>query len=325
MTQGSARRLASLFASIALALALGGGAGAQTPVVASASVDRNVLTIGDPIKLVVVVEAEDGYRVAPPPQLAKFGELDVLDALPVLQGTPARGVTRYTFRYFVTSFQLGDHVVPAFEFEYSDPNGVLAAVRTTPLAIRVRSVVQAGEDATDIKPLKPQLDLPGSAASRLRHWGTVTALVLAVTLPVVAVVRALRRRRRPFIVVDREHTPAQETLRELRRIASLNLPQKGRADEHYELLAKAMRRYLATQYGIPAAQRTSRELYRDMERAGIERRQAAAVHEILRESEAVRFQRAPRHARHAQEAVAAAVAALAKVAAAERPEIEVAS
>lgn len=319
------RRAKVLLAAVVLGIALGGGARAQTPVVATTNVDRNVITIGDPIKVSVVVEFEDAYRVGMLPRPAKLGDLDVLDALPLLEGHPSQGLTRWTFRYFVTSFRLGDFVVPGFEIDYAGPDGAGGNVATTPIAIRVRSVVQPGEDATDIKPLRPQLELPGSLASRFLYWGTVLAAVVALAAPFLVLYRIARRRRRPVVVAEPARTPAQEALRELQRIASLDLPAKGRHEEHFDLLARAMRRYLVAQFAIPAAQRTARELYRDMEHAGIERRQAVAINEILRESEAVRFQRAARHPRHGQEALAAALSALAKAAAAERPEIEVAT
>ena len=319
------RRAAAALAAAGLAFVLGGGgARAQEHVTAVANVDRNLITIGDPIKLTIVVDVADGYRVSPPPRLARFGELTVLDALPILQSAPSARTTRYQFRYFVTSFELGDHAAPAFEFEYSTPAGVTDQVRTTPLAIRVRSVIRAGEDTSDIKPLKPQLELPGTATSRLVYWGSLAAALLAVAIAIGVVVWIARRRRPRDVARDLTRTPAQLAIVELRRIAALDLPVKGRRDEHYELVARALRRYLAAQYGIPAEHRTARELYRDMERADIERHLGAAIHEILRESEAVRFQRASRHPRHAQQALDVALSALAKAAAAERPEIEVA-
>jgi hypothetical protein len=109
---------------------------------------------------------------------------------------------------------------------------------------------------------------------------------------------------------------------ELARIAELRLPEKGRHDEHYARVATALRRYLARQFDLPADRRTARELHQAMERAGIERRQAEAIYELLRENEAVRFERAQRQPRHAQQALADAMTALARARAAERRSAE---
>lgn len=319
-----AQRVAGLLAALVFGLVLADDARAQTPVTATTLVDRNIITIGDPIKVSVVVEFEDGYVVRALPALAKMDDLDVLDTLPVLEANPTRGLTRRTFRYFVTGFRLGDYLVPSFELGYTAPDGARGSVATTAIAVRVRSVVQPSEDPTDIKPLKPQLELAGTFASRFLYWGGVFAAILAIATPALLLYRAMRRRRRPVVVLDPERTPAQVALRELKRIADLRLPERGRHDEHYELLGKALRRYLADQFGLPAAQRTARELRAAMDDAGVDRRQATPIHEILRESEAVRFQRVARHPRHGQEALAGAMSALAKAVAAERPEIEVA-
>jgi hypothetical protein len=223
--------------------------------------------------------------------------------------TPSPGGSRYTFRYWITTFTLGDHIIPAIEFPYVDDRGQAASVRTTPIAVRVQSVIASGDSPTDIKPLKPQLELPGALTSRLLFWGSALAITAVVSIPVVLLYR--RRRRRPVALAGR--SAVQEVLGELARIAEMRLPEKGRADEHYALVAAALRRYLAAQYDLPAERRTARELRAAMERSNVDRRQAEAIYELLHESEAVRFQRAPRQPRHAQQRLSDAIAALSKV------------
>ena len=303
------------------ACALAIRAHADEPVSATIGVDRNVITIGDQIRVAIVVTAQNGYRLGAPVVLKTIGDFDVVDSAPPVVGNPSGGVTRYTFRYWVTTFTLGDHVIPAIEFPYATDQGGLASVRTTPIAVRVNSVVQNGESVADIKPLKPQLDLPGADASRALFWGSAAAVTAVIATPVLMVYR--RARRRHLVgAPDPYRTPVQGALRELARIAELRLPEKGRAEEHYELVASALRRYLTEQFALPAARRTARELHIAMERAGIDRRQADAIYGLLRESEAVRFQRAQRQPRHAQQSLADAIAALAKARSAERRSAE---
>ena len=265
--------------------------------------------------MTVVIEAQSGYQVGPPAVLKTLGDLDVIDTAPPLRSNPTKDVTRFTLRYWVTSFTLGDTGVPRIQIDYSTPEGVVDSVTTTPIAIRVVSVIRDGEDASDIKPLKPQLELPGQARDRYLAWG---AIALALGAAVVGAVVLYRRARRGLAIPGVSVAPATATLAELKRIGELHLPEKGRSDEHYALLAVALRRYLADRYGLPAERRTARELHAAMDRVGIERRQASAIYETLREAEAVRFQRAVRQPRHAQQALAGVTAALAKVASAER-------
>ena len=288
---------------------------ADEPVSATLNVDRNVITIGDQIRVVVVVTARPGYRLGAPVVLKTLGDFDVVESAPPLVGNPPGGGSRYTFRYWMTTFTLGDHVIPAIEFPYATDQGQVASVRTTPIAVRVRSVIADGESTADIKPLRPQLDLPGAEASRLLFWGSAAAITALVATPVLVLYRRTRRRA-VSPVTDR--TPAQEALGELLRVAELRLPEKGRADEHYTLVAAALRRYLARQFALPADRRTARELRNAMERTGVDRRQTEAIYELLRESEAVRFQRAQRQPRHAQQTLADAINALGKTRAAQR-------
>ena len=290
---------------------------ADEPVSATLSVDRNVITMGDQIRVAVVVTAQNGYRLGAPVVLKTMGDFDVVDSAPPVVGNPGGGVTRYTFRYWVTTFTLGDHVIPSIEFPYSTDQGEIASVRTTPIAVRVDSVIQSGESSADIKPLRAQLDVPGAEASRALFWGSGAAITAVIATPVLLLYRRARRRRL-IGVPDLDRTPVQGALRELGRIADLHLPEKGRAAEHYELVAAALRRYLTQQFALPADRRTARELHLAMERAGIDRRQADAIYGLLRESEAVRFQRAQRQPRHAQQSLADAIAALAKARSAER-------
>ena len=321
--RGLAGRGALLVVAL-LALPLGDVARAQASVSATSAVDRRSITIGDPILLTVTVEADLGYQVSPPAVVRTIGDLEVLKALPAQESRQLRGGTRVAFRYRITSFQLGDHAVPPFAVEYVGPGGVRGAARTAEIEISVKSVLRAGEDASDIKPLKPQLELPGGLQSRLLSLAEASAATLVLALPVMLVYRAARRRRRRRLPREPEHTPARRTMAELRRIADLRLPEKDRYPEHYELLAGALRRYVLEQFGLPAPQRTPRELRAEMERAGVDRRQATTIYEILRESERVRFQRQMPYPRHAQEALRGAAEVLGKVAAAEEYATELA-
>ena len=308
-----------LFGALVVAVlgvwAFGAPARADEPVSATISVDRNVITIGDQIRVFIVVTAQSGYTLGAPVVLKTLGDFDVVDNAPPLVGTPSGG-TRYTFRYWITTFTVGDHVIPAIEFPYADPTGAAASVRTTAIAVRVQSVIRDGESTADIKPLKPQLDLPGAQASRAVFWGAAVAITAVIATPALLLYR--RWRRRGMIGPADERGPAEEALDELARIAELRLPEKGRADEHYALVAAALRRYLSQQFDLPADRRTARELQLAMDRAGVDRRQREAIYVLLRESETVRFQRAQRQPRHAQQTLADAIAALGKVRTAQR-------
>jgi hypothetical protein len=127
-------------------------------------------------------------------------------------------------------------------------------------------------------------------------------------------------RRRGAALLEERLTPAQRAMRELAALAEQRLPEQGRTAEHYELLTACLRRYVVAQFGVQPG-RTSREVRDALERSGVERTQASAVYEILREGDEVRFRHATPYPAHAQNAVRAALELVRRAATAEEYEI----
>jgi hypothetical protein len=119
--------------------------------------------------------------------------------------------------------------------------------------------------------------------------------------------------------VDQRLTPVQRTLRELDQLAELRLPEQGRTAEHYARLTASLRQYAVERFGIQPGQ-TSREMRTALERAGVERTQAGAIYELLREGDEVRFRHATPYPAHAQNAVRSALEIVRRAASAEEYE-----
>lgn len=305
--------------ALVLPLALGGVAVAADPVNAAATLDRATITVGDPAFLTVYVDAEAGYQVGDPTIAHTVGDLEVLEVLPSGRSTRPDGAMRWTFRYRITGWVVGDLGVPPIEIPYSGPNGVTGIAMTAPLVLHVATVIKDGEDTTDVKPLKPQLDLPEAFAAKLGRIALGVAAVAAFTA-LAGVIFWMLLRRRDRIPAAERLTPVQRTLRELDSLSEQRLPEKGKTAEHYELLTASLRRYAVQRFGIEPG-RTSRELRAALERAGVDRAQAAAIYEILREGDEVRFRHAIPYPAHAQNAVRAALEVVRRAATAEEYEI----
>ena len=302
------RLLVALVLSFPLALA--GTAAAADPVNAAATLDRTTITAGDPAFLTVYADAEAGYQV---------GDLEVLEVLPSGRSTRSGGIARWTFRYRITGWVVGDLAVPPIAVPYSGPNGATGTATTAPLILHVVTVIKDGEDTADVKPLKPQLDLPEAFAAKLGRIALGVAAAAAFTA-LAGVIFWLLLRRRGLGAAEPRLTPVQRALRELDALAEQRLPEKGKTAEHYELLTASLRRYAVQRFGVEPG-RTSRELRAALERAGVDRTQAAAIYEILREGDEVRFRHAIPYPAHAQNAVRAALEVVRRAATAEEYEI----
>ena len=281
-------------------------AAAATPVRATSSVERNSITIGDPLLFTLVVDTDSGYRVVDPGVVGGTGGFELRETLrPELQELGAGG-TRHIFRYRITAFSLGDHTIPPIDVTYQDPAGGRGVARTEGLTVQVRSVVRDGEDTRDIKPLKPQLEL----ADPLSSIGTALRALSYLLVVLTAVVVVLDRGRASAAATT-PLTPAERALGELGRIASLRLPEQGRFGDHYELVSRCLRRYAREQFGITAAARTPRELRIEMARAGVPADESSTLDAALVESERVRFGRAAIRSADAQRTVRRAAVAIA--------------
>ncbi len=298
----------------ALALALGDHAAAADPVTAAATVDRDVINVGDAVTLSVIAQAAAGYQIVDPGVPRVFGDFEILETLPARQDPVRAGVTRITFRYRITSFRLGQLAIPPLVVAYTDPAGRHDAVTTGEVAILVRSVIGAGERITDIRPLAPQLSLPGGLMSRIASSASAAEVLLVAALVVLVAIRWLRRPR-PVPAVERAPRPVQDALAELIRIAELRLPDQGRLREHYELLAASLRRYVRARFGLSATHRTPRELRIDLERAGADRAQIAVIYEVLHDAEIARYRHLAPYPSRAREAVRAVLEVMRKAAA----------
>lgn len=284
------RYLAALLLVGPLLLAAGGAARADQHVVVTSEVDRSVVTIGDPILLTIIVQLAPGHGLVDPGVPRVVGDLEVVDVLAALQARLPDGSTRVEMRFLVAGFQLGRTAVPVITIGYVGPGGEAGTASTgAPIPIEVRSVIQPGEDTSDIKPLKPPLALPVEGVPLLSRLAPVALAALGLALVVLLLRRLLRRWKRAPAPGVPVLTPALRALAEIERIAGLGLAEQGRVREHYALLAGVLRRYASERTGINADARTARELRWELEANGFERSQAALIAETLRDAESVRF------------------------------------
>lgn len=295
--------------AIAILLVPGGGAAAQVPVVANAAVDRNQITIGDPIIFSITVDLDPGYRVVDPGVPKTLGALELLETLPAQQLARSNGGTRIIFRFAISGFSVGQTRIPSVAVAFVDAQGQRGTVATAEIPVLVQSVMRPGDDPTQLRPLKPQLEVPSGVPSLLRQGLAMVAGALFLAIPTYAALRLARRRR---IEIAEARRPAQRALEELDRIAALRLPEEAKYEEHYELLTRALREYVRDRFGIAVHGRTARELRREMERAGIDREQIGAIYEVLSEGEVVRFRHVAAFPAHARITLRSAVDVLRK-------------
>jgi hypothetical protein len=148
---------------------------------------------------------------------------------------------------------------------YVTKGGLKGEASSDSAFIYVRSVLP--EDASDIRPLKPNTPAP----SELAWYVIIGAVVCLLVACSVILFRILRKRREPEEeVVQAPPRPAHElAFEELERIQDLGLVSQGRFKLYYSLISEAIRRYVGNRFGFDTMDLTTAELLNEMRKRGI--------------------------------------------------------
>lgn len=251
----------------------------------TASVDRTRVTVGDPIQLSVVVKHPANVTLQTTSIDDQLGSLEPLGSDPPDDRAVAGGM-ELRLHYTLAAYHTGAVQLPVLTFDYTLPDGSQGQVATkAPIDITVQSVLGAGAEPTDIKPLKSQISLPAPPSTALVWVAGSLAVVAAVVLLSVGGFFLLRRRHHAVLLPPPSYAEAARV--ELDRIMALNLVEQGELTEHYRLLAACVRRYLTERFGFQALALTTGELEQEMEARGVGRWAARLVTGLLSECDAV--------------------------------------
>jgi hypothetical protein len=150
----------------------------------------------------------------------------------------------------------GRHSVALTSWRFRDGPGAWQTVNWKPIRVVVTTTITKA----DVKDLRDITDIEMSPTPASNwHW----ILVLGPLVALILVVIALWKWRRHS--VNPAPPPEQWALRELDRIAALNLPAVGKMEDFHGLLANIIRRYLENRFGLPARRQTTPEFLRSME------------------------------------------------------------
>jgi hypothetical protein len=268
----------------------GAALAAQTPspdLSFSVTLTPDSITVGDPIAVVVEGAGPPGATLLLPQFADSVGPFTVLDAGPPVAGLRDGKVTvRRTAK--VTRFRTGAASFPELPLLWVRAPGDTAVAFSTPVPVRVRSLLTGPADASKLHDLKPVVPL-----ARLRWW-LWGPIALFATLLVLAAWRYRHFLRRRRIVAEPPPPPplppevafelGLESLRQQR------LPELGRVKDYYGELSLLFRRYIEDRLGFPAVEETRGEIRRSLEgRTDLRAEETADLTAWLAEDELVKF------------------------------------
>jgi len=238
--------------------------------------------LGDVVTLDIVVDHPLVLAVDPPTFAKDLGVFEVRTStrLPVeIQGE--RGIDR--FRAELQAFTTGQHKLPGLDVPYRDSMGNLSRVRTPELVVTIEEMPVDPKGGGDIRGIVGAI---GPVAWSPWWWVLLFALLSALCF----LLWRKRERARlgppppPPIPAD------EEALARLRDLQASSLLASGKIKEFYSAISETLRAYLERGFEVPALERTTSELARDLrKRQGIASERQIELKELLETCDLVKF------------------------------------
>lgn len=263
---------------------------AQQPV-ATAKLDTQEILIGDQIRLTLLFTGVPDAQVAwPVLQDTLTGKLDILDRTPVDTIRDASGVaTGYRQQLLITSFDSGLYMIPSIPFYFRVlPDTTIYVTETTPRYLMVHTV--AVDTNQPIKPIKGPMGAPVTFRDVL-PWILIGVLVLSLTAFVIYFIRKRRKQEPIFRLRPRiQLKPHEKALKELEKLRTRKLWQKGELKAYYTALTDILRIYIEERFQVPAMESTSAEILQALaEPPDISRETTETLGKILMLADMVKF------------------------------------
>lgn len=226
------------------------------PVIVNASVDRTDVTIGEKINFVVSIEYSPGTDVSLPEFGQNLADFTIKDFGVDQEKKLRNGRLRKREWYVLDTFLTGSYVIPALSIRYQDADGGEGETVTDEIFIEVRSVIEDGAVAEDIREIKGPLNVNVSYALIY----LILAGVAGAAIAACGVIYFLRRGREKKQDVPPPSLPAHEiAYKELEHLVSLDLISKGQVKEYYYRISNIVRHYIENRFALVAPERTTEE------------------------------------------------------------------
>jgi hypothetical protein len=261
-----------------LCLALAAGAGDE----ARAELSRAAVALGEPFEVAVALRHEPGEQV----EVEPMGDLGAFGLRASRCRTTAGERAALTACTLVFQlFELGEHQLPSVPLRVRAPGGLrrLSAAAGT---VRGLPTLDPDQPAAAL-----ELREPPAPPVWVRSWRPVTAAAGALAALALAVL-LWRRLRRPA-APEPAHVlePHRRLAQRLKEIAGRDLVRRGRGREHVDLVAEAVRAFLAAVAPQAPLDQTTTELLAvlaDRPAPGVD---GEALGRFLEEADLVKFAR----------------------------------
>lgn len=228
------------------------GAAQAEPVTLTATVDREEVAVGEPVRYVLTLTRPAALAMAWPKVETLLSEFELYDSGSEPSSTHQGTVTDQRW-YQLASFSIGSHTIPAPVVTYREADGTDQNVRGNPVAITVTSQLPTEWESLDIRKAKPLL--------RIRRDGWLWTLLGLLVLAGAAGGYWWWRARRLGVLVPAPppRPPHEIALEALERLRQESLPSRNAYEEYYVRLSDIARSYIEARFSLKAPEMTTEE------------------------------------------------------------------
>ena len=254
----SSRLLWFIVASVLLFPSLGGVSAQEAIRILSHDFDPDDITIGDPVRLRLRIEADENLHIYLDPidrSEHEHLEVDKPQVERIKSESPPTGKAHYEVTYPLRAFAIGKHTLPPITIKYTGTDGDSGSIQTPTYLFEVRAVKPPSD--TEMKGIKGPWSVPS-------NWILYILVVLLVIIVVGALVFFyLHRRAKPIDLQPEalsQRQPHEIAYEQLNRIERMNWVAQGEMKVYHTEISHVIRQYIAARYHVPALEMTTQEL-----------------------------------------------------------------
>ncbi len=260
-------------------------AAAEPAVAARGSVDKQQVTIGDPLTYTVAVTAPKGTHIRFPEKTTDLGPWSVQDLQASREEKNEQDVHHLV--YTLTAFTTGEALIPELAFSYTDAAGKTQDIKTAPVPVMVESLLTKYGDNGDIRDIKPPIAFRTPLLTYIL-WLLVLAAILGGAYAWYARYKKQNEARFP-VWREPPRPPREVALEELEKLKGSGLLSEGRIKEFYIALVDIVRAYIAPVYGVETRDKTTHEIYLQLRTQVQDRKTVTSIKEFLDVCDLVKF------------------------------------
>lgn len=245
---------------------------------AELSLDSEAVVLGDPVQLRLRLRPSPGGTALAPP----LDSLLAPHAVGPVEVKSGAGAAERMYAVELRFYELGIQRIPSMEIAFPRASGDTLWRHTQALQIDVGGVRGPGD--TELRGIRGPRPISGGVPTWL-----IVATGIAVLLALAAR-RLLWRRQSPDAPTP---LPPLDYAAEFARIAAMGLIERGAFKSYYSLLSETLRRFMEERLGVPALDRTTREIAAALRTTDlVDAALAGRVLDLLRQADLAKFARA---------------------------------